>query len=358
MFRVSLFLLLSIVLLAPVAPAGAQVPMPQRLGQARKIYDHPTLHRTSIAYSPDGKRLAWVHHQIEGGSPEEGGLAVVVWDFDKGYQIVEMRPDKPRTYARSPIRFTPNGRMMVIGCFQPIPTFTPKGDEQTEYRNNVLLWLVLSGRELTILPRVSRLDNDSWEAVMVHPDGKSIVAVCPKLGRVWELPEGKQALQFEHTEANRLVLSPDCKLFAGTLANRTVAVFNAADGKEVLKLPGTGQALGFSPDGKKLATWQEDKVCLWDLEGEGEGEGPKQLWSVRSKEGAESLWGPRVAFTPDGKGMAWNDGRQTVVADPATGKALLTLNGERGPITFSPDGQRLALACPDGTALVWDLGKK
>jgi WD40 repeat protein len=352
MFRLFFSFCLLTVLLVPMVPAGDRGPMPQRLGQPRKIYDHPTQHRTSIAYSPDGKRLAWVHHQSEGASPEEGGLAVVVWDFDKGYQVVEMRPNQPRTYARSPIGFTPNGRMMVMGCFQPIPTFTPNGDEQTEYRNNVLLWLVISGRELTILPRVSGLDGDSWDAALVNPDGKSITAVCPKLVRVWELPEGKQALQIEHPEASRLVLSPDCKLFAGTLANRTVAVFNATDGKEVVKLPGTGQALEFSPDGKKLATWQDDKVCLWDLEG------PKQLWSVPSKTGAESLWGPRVAFTPDGKRMAWNDGRPTLVADAATGKVEFKLSGERGPITFSPDGQRLALACPDGTALVWDLSKK
>ena len=352
MFRFCLVLLPSMVMLAPIVPAGDKGPMPQRLGQPRKIFDVTTEHRSSIAYAPDGKKLAWVHHQGEGGSPEEGGLAVILWDFEKGFQTVEMRSEKPRTFARSPIRFTPNGKMLVIGCFQPIPTFTPKGDEQFEYRNNVQIWLVFSGRELPILPRSAGLDKDSWDDVMVSPDGKSIIAVSPKLGRVWELPEGKQSLQFEHAEAQRLVLSPDGKVFAGMLADRTVAIFGCADGKEVMKLPGKGQALEFSPDGKQLAVWHEDKVCLWELAG------PKQLWALPSKAGAESLWGPRVAFTPDGKQIAWNEGRLTLVADVAGGKLLFKLAGERGPITFSPDGQRLALACPDGTALVWDLSKK
>jgi WD40 repeat protein len=351
MFRVHrLSLLWVLLVLAAIAPASAgdKGLEPQRLGQPRKNYEPTSLHRTSIAYSPDGKKLAWVHHLAE--SPEEGGLAVVVWEFEKGFQVVEMTSEKPKTYARSPIRFMPNGKMMVIGCFQPIPTFAPNGDEQTEYRNNVQLWQVFGGRELAILPRSTGLDNDSWDAVMVGADGKTITAVSPKLGRVWDFPDGKQIQQFEHAEAQRLVLSQNCQLFAGTLPKRGgVAVFSTADGKEVVKLPGTGQALEFSPDGKRLATWQDDKVVLWEVDS------AKQLWGVPCKVGAESLWGPRVAFAPDGKRIAWNEGRLTKVADADTGKVVSSLKGERGPITFSPDGQKLALACPDGTALVWDV---
>jgi hypothetical protein len=33
-----------------------------------------------------------------------------------------------------------------------------------------------------------------------------------------------------------------------------------------------------------------------------------------------------------------------------------SLKAQPGPLAFSPDGSRLALACPDGTALVWELG--
>jgi WD40 repeat protein len=342
--------LVLITLLAPAAAPGDKIPEPKRFGQPRKIYEAPKQHRTSIAYSPDGKKLAWVHHQAE-ETAEEGGLAVVIWDFEKGYQVVEMRSEKPRTYARSEIRFTPNGKMMVIGCFQPIPTFTPEGDEQTEYRNNVQIWQVFSGRELSLLQRVAGLDNDSWEAVMVNADGKSITGVSPKYVRTWEIPEGKQSHQAEHTMAAKLVLSADCKWFAGRLADQSVAVFSSEDGKEVAKLPGNAMPLEFSPDGKRLATWQDDKVVLWDVEG------TKQLWAVPTKTGAEAAWGPRVAFSPSGKWIAWNEGRKTVLADVTTGKTVHSLYAERGPVTFSPDSRRLALACPDGTALVWELTK-
>ena len=59
------------------ATAGDQAPEPKRLGQVRKQYPHNAQHRTSIAFSPDGKKLAWVHHQFEGSSHTDGGMAII-----------------------------------------------------------------------------------------------------------------------------------------------------------------------------------------------------------------------------------------------------------------------------------------
>jgi WD40 repeat protein len=333
------------------ASAGDSAPKPTRLGQPRKNYDHSALHRDSIAFSPDGKKLVWMHHLPEANA-EEGGLCMIVWDLEKGFQTADMKSDKPRTFARSPIRFTANSKWVILGCFQPIPTFTPKGDPQTEYRNNVQAFVVFSGRELTgIVPRVADLNMQSWEAVGASPDGKTAVAIHPKGGHVWEVPDWKDANKFEHEEANKVVLSPDCQLFAGTLNDKAVAIFKVADGKEVVKLPGSGQALDFSPDGKQIVTWHDGKICLWQVEG------AKQLWAVDCAVARDDPWGPRFAHAGDGKRVAWNDGKNITIADPGNGKTVMTLAAEKGPIAFSADGQRLALDCPDGTALVWNFKK-
>ena len=66
----------------------------------------------------------------------------------------------------------------------------------------------------------------------------------------------------------------------------------------------------------------------------------------------------RCAFSPDGKHVAWNEGGKVRLVDVAAGKVARTLEGEPGPLAFSPDGGRLALCCQNGTALVWDLKAK
>ncbi|HUU21756.1 MAG TPA: WD40 repeat domain-containing protein, partial [Phycisphaerae bacterium] len=66
-------------------------------------------------------------------------------------------------------------------------------------------------------------------------------------------------------------------------------------------------------------------------------------------------------FSPDGRVFAVGDVNGTVsVCDAATGEGLARLTGHHGPIqsiAFSADGNRLATASADTTALVWDLRK-
>ena len=49
---------------------------------------------------------------------EGGGLFINLWDLEKRYALADMRAATDFTYACSPLRFTPNGRMVVMGCFQ------------------------------------------------------------------------------------------------------------------------------------------------------------------------------------------------------------------------------------------------
>jgi WD40 repeat protein len=129
-----------------------------------------------------------------------------------------------------------------------------------------------------------------------------------------------------------------------------VRVWTTEDGKEAIQIPGGGRVLGFSPDGKSLAAVQGNLLSLWDVAG------GKLLWTVPSKLASDkdqALW---FDFSPDGKRLAWNEGGKITLADSANGKSLMTITAEAGPLTFSPDSRRLALACQDGTALVWEVG--
>ena len=64
------------------------------------------------------------------------------------------------------------------------------------------------------------------------------------------------------------------------------------------------------------------------------------------------------AFSSDAKLMAWNESGKIHLAETEGGRLLHRLEGEPGPIAFSPDGRRLAVVCPDGTALIFTVPKR
>jgi hypothetical protein len=67
----------------------------------------------------------------------------------------------------------------------------------------------------------------------------------------------------------------------------------------------------------------------------------------------------RVAVSPDGRRVVFEDGNRTVaVWDVESGTRLLSLEGQQGPVqckALSPDGRQVACGSADNTAAVWDL---
>ena len=65
-----------------------------------------------------------------------------------------------------------------------------------------------------------------------------------------------------------------------------------------------------------------------------------------------------LAFSPDGRILASADEQVVHLWETATGKEIHTLRGQRGEmwcLTFSADHRRLATASRDNTVLIWDL---
>jgi WD40 repeat protein len=310
------------------------------------------MHRTSIAFSPDRTKLAWLHHQPQKGR-EGGGLVILFWDLKNDKELMdEIEPDSESTFASSALQFSPNGKMLALGCFEIITEVTCLGRVGTGLHNSIRFWSAVDGKEKIIVPHEKKYSHDIFQAIAFSKDGKSVTAVRSSSATVWNLPSGekKSSATFKPV-ATWFSFSADGKFAAGHCVDKKVRVWQTDTGKEVFKTP-SEMALGLSAEGSKLATLNGEKTVLWNAKS------GKQLFSFPCKIAKSDRAFFRCAFTPNGKQLAWNEGGNIQVVDLATGKTKMTLQGEIGPLIFSPDSRRLAQACPNGTALVWDLAPK
>jgi WD40 repeat protein len=154
--------------------------------------------------------------------------------------------------------------------------------------------------------------------------------------------------------------SPDGKhLATPALLGDVVEVWDAVTGKNRRPIRNNGEALAFSPDGKRLAAGGYRSALT--------------VWEVKTGKCVLRLAVPydyidQAAFSPCGRflaavGSSYKGSEKGVVGevqiwDLRTGKQRALLEGKGAGVVqlaYSPDGKRLAVGQRDGTVLVWDL---
>jgi WD40 repeat protein/energy-coupling factor transporter ATP-binding protein EcfA2 len=285
---------------------------------------------TRVAWSPDGKRLAT-------GSDDK---TAKVWDAKTGKELLTLSGHSNFVVS---VAWSPDGKRLATGS----------------YDKTAKVWDAETGKELlTLSGHSNSVESVAWSP---HGEGKGerlATASQDSTAKVWDAETGKELLTLRGHSGivTSVAWSPPGTWKGERLATAsldgTAKVWNVETGKELLTLSGHSNfvvSVAWSPDGSRLATGSWDKTArVWDAET------GKALLILSG----HSHYVMSAAWSPDGKRLATGSADAIAkVWDAGTGEELLTLSGHDGSVesvTWSPVGRRVATGSDDKTAKVWD----
>jgi WD40 repeat protein len=285
---------------------------------------------SSIAYSPDGRRIV---------SGSDDGT-IKVWDTERG---CELRTLTGHAKAVPSIAYSPDGRRIASGSWD----------------STVRIWDAESGRALCIIK-----GDGEVSSVAYSPDGRRIVSGSyDGTIKVWDMENGRELRTLrgygnwvvsEGVPLNcviSVVYSPDGRRIVSGSYDGTIKIWDAESGRELRTLMGhTGAvySMAYSPDGRRIVSGSFDgTIKIWDAES------GRELRIIKG-DGQEVS---SVVYSPDGYRMVSSSFDGTIrIWDAESGCKLYSWH-DGGPIVvYSPDGRRIAsIGSPGGSIKIWGM---
>lgn len=131
---------------------------------------------------------------------------------------------------------------------------------------NAKLWNVVGGKEGFKEARTFGPLEDAVRAVAFHPNGTQVIAAGGKTVKVWNAADGKEVLSLPHPAAvTSLAVSPDKTKLATGATDQSARVWDLATGKEVeaFRLSSPVRSVHFDPSGAIVAQGEDRTTSVF-----------------------------------------------------------------------------------------------
>lgn len=285
----------------------------------------------ALCYSPDGMRFATCG----------GDKLVKTWRVPESGAPPIMTDFKGHSSPVSSVAFSADGRLLASGGGDSI----------------VKIWDVQNGTELRSL----RGHGDWVSSVAFGPDSRFVLsASVDRTVKLWELSNEETTPPVGHTRRlNTLAVSTDGKWLASGSDDRTIKIWDMTSGQEVATLAEHSEnvkALAFDPAGDRLVSGGDDKkLRIWDLK-------TKKVLQTLDCDGTVAV----IVFNAKGdKFLVWyyrsgDQSASTVQVYDRDGKPLHAFTEREKKVnclSFTPDGEWVAMGSTDGAVRIWDIAK-